>query len=350
MYVIRVYSNKLHRTNVSLVIIVCFYCFDQDKTGYFSVDDLNNLMNVVHNVDRGKTVTGNVKGSWMKLTFKNDQLDFKEFMKIHNAFPRLFGPAFRLQQLMMIHTMGEVWWTFRKRALQDQKDDAALKMKQLQQKKEDRAQAKKNKKIKKNMGLVKYYLCPWWRVFYDPSATAYDKMTAEQKKEADRQMKIARRQAELRMKNPETPYWKKYEEKIALELAELEAEKKVEVIEESKEPEKKGVKKGEKGAAATPAKTSAVDTTVVAVAPAQEEKKIGLAVFEKYDAQVEQNRSPNNQLTSTKPASPEAPKPKGYLEEKIEGTSRMREDRAIGRAERRQQRQRNVASIGKYEI
>jgi hypothetical protein len=87
---------------VSIFYVVCFYCFDHDKTGFLTVDDINNLMNMLHNIQKGKVVGGTTKKSWLKLEFKADSLDFSELSRIHDAFPRLFEPAFSLQQNLMV--------------------------------------------------------------------------------------------------------------------------------------------------------------------------------------------------------------------------------------------------------
>ena len=50
--------------------IVMFYVFDEDKTGFMSTDDLNQLINSVHNIKNGEKVKGNVKESWGLITFK----------------------------------------------------------------------------------------------------------------------------------------------------------------------------------------------------------------------------------------------------------------------------------------
>lgn len=198
------------------ILKFCFFVFDQDKTGFFSVDDLNNLVNVVHNIKSGTTVRGNVKASWMKLTFTSENLDFNDFAQIHRAFPRLFEPAFRLQQQMMAGFMGEMWWNKMKRRNQDRKEEADLKIKKQEQKKLKRIQAKKNRKIKRNMGLLRYYLCPCWRSAFDPTLSEYDKLTEEEKKERDKQLAILRRQADLKVKAPETLAWDKYKKKLGV--------------------------------------------------------------------------------------------------------------------------------------
>jgi hypothetical protein len=201
----------------NISITVCFYVFDQDKTGFFSVDDMNNLVNAVHNVRGGETIRGTVKLSWMKLTFAGNEFEFEEFKRIHNAFPRLFEPAFRLQQSMMRGFMGENWWGWKKDYVIQQKELADEKIKAIERKKQKKKERKKNRKTQRAMGSLRYYLCPCMRKYYDPSLSAYDRMTDEEKAIRDEEIAFARRQAELRVKNPETAVWLKYQNKVAKE-------------------------------------------------------------------------------------------------------------------------------------
>lgn len=240
-------------------------------------------MNMLHNIQKGKTVRGTVKASWLQLQFKGDALEFKELQKINDAFPRLFQPAFLLQQNMMIHTLGELWWTMKKRSLQDLRDLNKAKMEQLKARKEARKQRRKNKKIQRNMGLLRYYLCPCFRKYYDPTLSAYDKMSEEERKEMDKQMAITRRQQELKIKNPETAAWLKYQEKIEKDMKALEA------------TQEDGKEEGEGG-------------------------------------------SGTQKESGDKVSSPPAPAPKNFLEEKITATARSREERALQRGERKKQR------------
>jgi hypothetical protein len=292
------------------LVLVCFYCFDHDKSGFVSVDDLNNLMNMVHNIQKGKTVSGTVKASWVKLEFKGDQLEFNELRKIHDAFPRLFEPAFRLQQNMMIHTLGEVWWTLKKRSLQDVKDLSKAKMEQMKAKKEAKKQRKKNRKIKRNMGLIKYYLCPCLRRQYDPELSEYDKLNAAQKAEMDKQMAIARRQQELKIKNPETIHWLKYQEKVGKDLELLE--------------------KKEKG------QNEAEDAAV------EEEKVVATSNQLKHQVQDKNGGTATESETVQSKETAEKSKnnAKTFLEEKTNATARSREERAYLRNERKKERSR----------
>lgn len=195
------------------ILRFCFYCFDQDKTGFFSSDDLNSLVNAVHNIKTGETVKGNVKGSWMQLTLSGEKLDFEEFAKISNAFPNLFMPAFRLQQRMMMNMYGEGWWERKKYANKEIKEIADAKMAKKKKSKEQKEAKKKAKKIQRSMGLVKYFLCPCLRKLYDGARTEYDDLTEEEKWKRDKELALAKRAAELKIKNPETVQWVKYEKK-----------------------------------------------------------------------------------------------------------------------------------------
>ena len=59
----------------------------------------------------------------------------------------------------------------------------------------------RNRKIKRNMGVVMYYFCPWWRAFYDPTKEPEEE---EDPEERARQKALARKAAALAAKNPET--------------------------------------------------------------------------------------------------------------------------------------------------
>ncbi len=289
------------------------------------MDDLNRLMNVVHNIRIGKTVTGTVKASWMKLTFEEDQIDFKQFSKIHTNFPRLFEPAFRLQQQMMVKTMGELWWTLKKRGIQNAKDDEALKIKKLAEKKEKRKQQKKNKKIQRNMGLLKYYLCPCLRKYYDPASSEMDKLTAEQKLEREQQLKLARRLAELKIKNPETADWLKYQKKVQDELGIIEEDREFEIkgktemkINEGKDQHEKKERRSSRDSLGNKDEMALVKVDVSSRRGSDQSD-----MFADDDDDTVQNKL-------------------SYMDVKYISSTRPREERALSRAERRNDRKREL--------
>lgn len=197
------------------IIKMCFCIFDSDKNGYCTAEDMKMLMNILQNVKHPDTVTGTVKKSWMGMRFSTDgRVEFEEFVEFHKANPRLFQPAFRLQTTMQRKVMGESFWDDRKRMLYETR---ALADAKIQKKKQDKIDKKKNyndRKIRKKMGLIRYYLCPCYRSLYDPK---FEGMTDEEREEQRSRVAIAKRLADLKVKNPETVIWKKFEKKITPE-------------------------------------------------------------------------------------------------------------------------------------
>lgn len=192
-----------------------FYVFDQDKAGFLETEDVQSIIEVIHNINisKGEEFGGHVKLSWAILQKEIEKLDVDELMRVHEKFPKVFEPAFRLQMKMINGYMGESWWNRKKRKVQNKKDAAIAALEAKKKKKEDKIQRKKNIKIMRNMGVVKYYLCFCYRAHYDPSRTEYDGLTAEQKAERDREFALKKRQMELALKNPETVPWEKYQKK-----------------------------------------------------------------------------------------------------------------------------------------
>lgn len=300
------------------------------------MDDLNNLLNVMHRVGKGETVVGNVKTSWMNLTFTDTQFEFTEFEKIHNKFPRLFEPAFKLQFQMKFHFKGESWWDSKKSDIDRRKEIADRKLHAKKKRKEDAKRKKKNRKIMRNMGCLRYYLCPCIRMYYDYDLTNYDKLSVEEKAERDKKLAELRRQADLKVKNPETAEWLAYKRKVVdntTEVTVIEADEqpKLQVVMEPLALERitdgvSAIKKEEvdanmnkNAAAATVAGTKKTPVTVVpdvdpSVSAAIKQPKITAAV-------------PKNKVLVN-----------NFLDEKLQASGRNRETRAELRAERKRQR------------
>jgi hypothetical protein len=68
------------------------------QNGMVEVDELKMLVNMLYNVDPAKGPTGNARVALQKLPVQADgKVEFWEFQALHNAFPSLLFPAFRLQ-------------------------------------------------------------------------------------------------------------------------------------------------------------------------------------------------------------------------------------------------------------
>lgn len=195
---------------ISDILRMCLYVFDSEKIGYITVNNFKTLMNMMHNIVEPDTVKGNVKASWMALQVPADErIDYHEMHRIFTLAPKIFEPVMEYQHRMMIAFMGLGWWTKKKRALVDYKEAEIMQAEAKVKRRLERKLSKKSRVIKRKMGVLKYYMCPWFRHLYDP-----DHVTEEERAEKARLAALAKRQAELDAKNPVTHEWKKYEKKM----------------------------------------------------------------------------------------------------------------------------------------
>jgi Ca2+-binding EF-hand superfamily protein len=142
---------------IAEILRFCVFLFDQDRSGMCEIEDVKEIMNILNNIIAPATVRGTIKKGWLGVTFDADgNVDFKQMMLIYKQFPRLFQPAFRLQQQMMIRFMGTTWWERKKLRNKDNREKAERILAKKKQKKLDKIQAKKNRAIKRNMGILKY--------------------------------------------------------------------------------------------------------------------------------------------------------------------------------------------------
>ncbi|TYZ68109.1 hypothetical protein PybrP1_008376, partial [[Pythium] brassicae (nom. inval.)] len=85
-------------------LIVCFNVFDADRNGTIEGTELTHLLEILH--EDGQP--SNLKQALQSFDFDGDgKIDFGEFRQLHALFPSLLYPAFRMQQNMRIHTMGD---------------------------------------------------------------------------------------------------------------------------------------------------------------------------------------------------------------------------------------------------
>jgi len=187
----------------------CMYTFDPEKNGHIEIEDYKALMNSLHGIIPPEKASGNIKESWMCLRFpENNKITFEDIQGYHAQAPLILEPAFRWQHLMAEKYGGVSYWEKKKRRLFYDKLKADVLLAKKRAKREKKANARKIQKIKKSMGILRYYMCPCIRFMYDPDDERG--MTEEQKKERD----MKNRADELKTKNPETPHWKQLEKKL----------------------------------------------------------------------------------------------------------------------------------------
>lgn len=188
------------------MISFLMFCYDPEKNGYIEVEDLKQLMNNIHGITPPDTVIGNEKGSWAKLEFPaNGRLEFQDIIEINGKAPLLLAPAFRFQERVMVKFLGVNYWESKKRLLYEGKLMAEAIMAKKKAKKEKKARAGRDRKIKKKMGILRYYCCPCFRSWYDEYAE--ERLTDEEKAQRARLLRLE----QLAAKNPETAAWKKFQ-------------------------------------------------------------------------------------------------------------------------------------------
>ena len=217
------------------VMKFCFYVFDKDKNGYVEKAELDTMLHVFHHVGAGEKLKGNPKKARGTLKLPDDaKVEFQEVEKIAEKFPSLWYPSLRIQNNMMVHYMGEGWWIKKKRQLQDLKDLKARRKAEKALEAEAKFERLRQRKIRKKMGLMKYYSCPWNRKQWDKMFPRHmaDASTALSAEELAALRKKAREEAkrleELLIKNPETQEWRNYciekDKKLKIKLVKEKAE------------------------------------------------------------------------------------------------------------------------------
>lgn len=187
----------------------CYYCYDPERNGHISIEDYKALMNSLHGVIPPEKADGNLRESWMQLKFPaNEKIEIEDVEGFHRQAPLILQPAFRFQQLMAEMYGGVSYWTRKKRRLMEDRIRADRLLEKKRIKKEKKLLAKRDNKVKKSMGILRYYMCPCLRFMYDPND---ERGMTEAQKAA---LALQRRTEELAQKNPETPAWRALEKKI----------------------------------------------------------------------------------------------------------------------------------------
>ena len=211
------------------ILRFCFYIFDRDKNGYIMREELELMLRVLYHIVPPDEFTGNTRNALDLLEFHDDEkVDWREFNRFHVLFPALFYPAFRMQDTMIKMTMGQRWWDKKKRILYNEKvrrdmiDQLALR------KEHNRLLKLREKRVRKNMGLLRYMCCPAQRAAFrklfpvDDAEAERSLSEAELQAQKAKQREVERRLRELDAKNPETPAYKDYQKrKTRIEYAQL---------------------------------------------------------------------------------------------------------------------------------
>mmetsp|Transcript_23322 Transcript_23322/g.43830 ORF Transcript_23322/g.43830 Transcript_23322/m.43830 type:complete len:296 (-) Transcript_23322:56-943(-) len=139
---------------VTDVLRFSFFIFDKDKNGYIDKDELDLFVNTLHTGGMGANIMQALKA----IDFNGDgKFDFMEFSALHEKFPTVLYPAFRLQQQMCSNIMGAQWWHRKKAFMQNAKEDELRELEKQRRIEEKRAHKARNQQIRAEMGLGNYY-------------------------------------------------------------------------------------------------------------------------------------------------------------------------------------------------
>lgn len=146
------------------ILKFCFYVFDRDKNGFVPQTEFRLLIDALHN----HNMNANVSFALENLKYRKEgKFYFEEFVKMHELFPSVLFPAFRLQNAMMTTVGGERWWNTRKTRLVFNREAAIKREKARKRKAKREAERYRQAQIRRHMGPFKYYFMPWERKHFN---------------------------------------------------------------------------------------------------------------------------------------------------------------------------------------
>jgi sphingosine kinase/serine/threonine-protein phosphatase 2B regulatory subunit len=200
--------------------IVCFNIFDVDRNGTIEGEELNRLMEILH---EDSSQTSNLTYALKSFDLNDDgRIDFEEFKELNHKFPALLYPVFRIQANMRLFTMGDKWWTLKIEQLIQEKDDELAKADSFSpnsknistpiesQEEKDRkaAEAKKKRRqeqaVRIKMGCVSYYLCPCRRHHYLVKENQQQKNHSDSDSDSEAELEKKKKALALKKQNAST--------------------------------------------------------------------------------------------------------------------------------------------------
>lgn len=91
------------------ILKFCFRCFDHDDSGTIDEKEFCELCKVVNNA--APLFPGNFQKALDEFDVNEDGLiDYSEFVELDRRYPLILFPAFKLQDMLQKHTLGESTW------------------------------------------------------------------------------------------------------------------------------------------------------------------------------------------------------------------------------------------------
>jgi Ca2+-binding EF-hand superfamily protein len=146
------------------ILKYCFFIFDKDKNGYIEEEELDALMEILHDGEQSK---GNLATSikmFKEIDYNSDgKVDFQEFQVLNLKSPMLLYPAFRVQRNMWHHILGDEWWREKQIELNEERERERQRRNMLRIAEEKRLHAIMRRQFDRRHGHCKgccLYMCP----------------------------------------------------------------------------------------------------------------------------------------------------------------------------------------------
>ena len=98
------------------ILKFCFFMFDKDKNGFIHRDEFILFVEMIHSRDTNPVA--NIISTVEQLDVDGDgKFTWAEFKVLHETFPQVLFPCFRLQISMMTSCLGLKWWKAKKNYL-----------------------------------------------------------------------------------------------------------------------------------------------------------------------------------------------------------------------------------------
>ena len=95
------------------ILKFCFFMFDKDKNGFIHKDEFILFIEMIHS--RDSSPLANIVSTIEQLDVDGDgKFTWAEFRHLHEVFPQVLFPCFRLQISIIRNILGVKWWKKKK--------------------------------------------------------------------------------------------------------------------------------------------------------------------------------------------------------------------------------------------
>lgn len=143
-----------------------FFVLDTHKTGLVERSEVKHFIQMIWNYDLSSNVKTGLE-YLESLDAGHGTFSFNEVYKMHQRYPNVFYPLFKVQIHIIQNTLGEVFWEAHKIVLLEWKaDKESRELKALEKRQKAAEEANEtisDGMVRARMGIVKFYMMPWKR-------------------------------------------------------------------------------------------------------------------------------------------------------------------------------------------